>query len=566
MNFMMKHIKLWSWVLFLSLFTGTACTDLKDETFTEASGDDFAANPNSPNYLLADIYLKMEMLAQDTYYAQEFSGDAMCILARALTGEWGGDWTYTYLHKWNAGRGIFVNAWAHNYEVISSSNLALKIMEDLDQTPAIVNGIAEIRVIRAFAYFNLLDMFGRVPVVTEYGQKVVEVPQSTPAQLYAFIESEIEKAMPNLLEKTAASHFNKYSAQTLLAKLYLNAEKYTGTAQWAKCQSMCDLVLENGGYALENDWNGPFKASNSGSSEIIFALSMDEVNSRGVGYNGGFVLARMALHSSLSVVYNSTGAIWNGIVGLPSFVKSFAADDARVNGWNVGMQFNPKTGEPLRCTRGQSVYSAGNVDDLGGKVVVDGVEYPVEASKKHYLYFSADWYDLDLVSPAKTSPFPKDVTLNHKETREYTGARFVKYEIQQGVNTVRMNNDYVVFRLADVKMMKAECIMRQNGGAANGEAVALVNEISNRACATKDKYNVGNLTLDALCQERGWEFYGEGQRRTDLIRFGKFAEFAWESDFTDVSNNPIKTDIMNYYPIPKKEMDKNVTLTQNAGY
>ena len=118
------------------------------------------------------------------------------------------------------------------------------------------------------------------------------------------------------------------------------------------------------------------------------------------------------------------------------------------------------------------------------------------------------------------------------------GVMNIKYEIENGLNYgsngfVNMNNDMVVFRYADILVMKAECLMRLNGDAATQEAVDLVNQVRQRdfsAADSKAKYTTATLTLDELLNERGREFAYEMFRREDLIRFGKFEDAWWEKD------------------------------------
>jgi hypothetical protein len=147
------------------------------------------------------------------------------------------------------------------------------------------------------------------------------------------------------------------------------------------------------------------------------------------------------------------------------------------------------------------------------------------------------------------------------------GVMNIKYEIEYnsanyGSNGfVNMNNDMVVFRYADILMMKAECLMRLNGNAATAEAVNLVNTVRARSFAANDpaaKYTTATLTIDELLKERGREFAYEMFRREDLIRFGKFNEAWWEKEASDPHYN--------IFPIPFDIITANPALKQNPGY
>ena len=126
-----------------------------------------------------------------------------------------------------------------------------------------------------------------------------------------------------------------------------------------------------------------------------------------------------------------------------------------------------------------------------------------------------------------------------------------------------MHNDLPVYRLSDVMLLKAEAIMRKNGGVATQEAVDLVNAVRSRAFAEPagHLFTIGTLTLDDILQEREWGLYYEGHRRTDLIRYGKFVRGTWE--FFDRSN---EGDHRNVFPIPQAQINANPNLKQNPGY
>ena len=124
-----------------------------------------------------------------------------------------------------------------------------------------------------------------------------------------------------------------------------------------------------------------------------------------------------------------------------------------------------------------------------------------------------------------------------------------------------MNNDMVIFRLADIMLMKAECLMRLNGGAATQDAVDLVNQVRERSFEPGDPdatYTTGTLTMDELLDERGRELTYEMHRREDLIRFDRFTDAWWEK--------PASDEKYELYPIPFNVLTANPALEQNPGY
>jgi hypothetical protein len=142
----------------------------------------------------------------------------------------------------------------------------------------------------------------------------------------------------------------------------------------------------------------------------------------------------------------------------------------------------------------------------------------------------------------------------------------VKFEPEYGIEH-HANSDFPIYRYADILLMKAECLMRLNGGAANAEALALINEVHTRAGL--EPY--ATITLDELLDERGRELAWEGHRRQDLIRFGKYAKGEWE--FMDKTEDGAPMDPsyrdehVNIFPIPEWVMVANPGVyEQNPGY
>src|SRR5699024_972466 len=147
-----------------------------------------------------------------------------------------------------------------------------------------------------------------------------------------------------------------------------------------------------------------------------------------------------------------------------------------------------------------------------------------------------------------------------ENAHENEGARLMKYDYS-GAQEYSLDNDYAIYRYADVLLMKAEVLMRQNGGTATNEAVTLVNEVRSRAFENPGQrmYSTASLTMDTLLAERGWEFAGEAWRRNDLVRFDEFASGSWMFKGTVDKTR-------NIFPIPQQQLNSNPNLEQNPGY
>ena len=366
-----------------------------------------------------------------------------------------------------------------------------------------------------------MDMFGDVPVV----ESLDEVSPATKSrkEVFDFVEKELKENLPNLSEDktTTYGRVSKWGAEALLAHLYLNAEVYTGTARWDDCITACNEVINSGLFQLDPRWNDPFKVDNDKSSkENIWVIIFDEV------YAGGLNLYAMWFHYAMQKGWKLESGTWNGLVTQPTFFDSFADNDLRKSeGFLIGKQYP-------RVKREDGTY------------YFDTTAEPLKGSEEY------SGKDLVLVNQIKSMT----------EGEENSGARSVKYEVVEGAR-YDMSNDWVLFRYADILFMKAECLMRKNGGKATAEAVELINSVRKRAFAAADQeaalYTTATLTMDELLAERGREFAFEGLRRQDLVRFGKFVTTSWWDK--NASNN----ENYNIFPIPYKKLQANPNLRPN---
>jgi hypothetical protein len=365
--------------------------------------------------------------------------------------------------------------------------------------------IAEVKMVRALHYYWALSDFGKIPIVEHVAEP--NPPTKTRAEVFTFIEKEIKDNIPLLGEKGDKNwygHFTKTAAHALLAKLYLNAEALTGTARWDDCIAECDAVISSGKYSLDPEWNTPFLVHNESSNENIFVVPFDA--SRAPQFNA----VQQQMHWDLASKYNLNFAdgCWYKTVSDESFYNKFKPNDYRIKQWLVGPQ----------------TYTDENGD-----------EQELVISPKIEKLFNGDggWTD---------------------------GAVNIKYEVEVG-GLENMNNDLVVFRLADVMFMKAESLMRKNGNVATQQAVDLINAVRARSFAENDpdaKYTSTTLTMNELLDERAREFAYEMFRREDLIRFGHFTDPWWEKPASDKKYEA--------FPIPFNVLTANPALQQNPGY
>lgn len=511
----------------------TGCTKLDVKDYSEIISDDFHPTQADIASLIAPVYVAMRPMWADwqgNFDVQEESSDEFVTPVRPNGWYDGGTYIRMHQHTWTAQEWQPENLWRNCYSGINAANRVLSQIEtgELEISQGKDAMVAELKTARAFYYYNLLDNFGNVPIVTDF--KSTDLPtQSTRQQVYDFVVKELTDNIPLLSEEVGAStygRFNKWAAKMILAKVYLNAEVYTGTPQWDKCMAECDDILNSGKYILEDNYKTNFVTENQNSKENIFAVPYDETLAP------GFIIHMKTLKPIDQKVYNLQAQPWGGSCAIPQFIHTYDPDDSRLGDtWIMGPQKTPQ-----------------------GVVVTDYLDTLIN------------------IDQAGGNPF------NY-------GYPFGKYEIKMGAKS-SLSNDYVVFRFADAYLMKAECLVRT--GHANDAAplVSLVRQRNfksnpSKATVTGAKqlggsvYDYGyvkngkidplqhqggaDIQYGGMYDELGWEFAGEAHRRQDMIRFGVYTTKMW------FQHKPVGDHAI-LFPIAESIMNSNSNLVQNTGY
>src|SRR6218665_1639220 len=508
-----------------------ACVNLNEKVYDTIISDNFYKNEEQYVAVAASAYAQVRKITEyiPVWDTEDLCTDEQLAPTRGTNWDEGGAWRKLHEHTWTYEHEHVKTIWTYGFGCVSKANeVSYGISQSPDQKLK-EKFLPEMALIRAFGYYYLINGFGNVPIVDRYDVPADHLPKNSPdfhegrKAAYDFAVKDITSHIASLSAQKGDElygRFNKWAAYALLAKYYLNAKTWTGTAKWEDCIAACDEIINKGGYVLEDDYFANFASNNEGSTENIFSIPFDKTRT-----DWGFIFYWYYLHYSEQAYYNSAAQPWNGPCAVPSFINSFNKDDKRKKGWLTGLRVTPK-GDTLKCT---------------------------EDSKGMPLNYTVDFvniYD------------SKDKTIyNHANAREYFGARYAKYKIERGLPGMSMGNDLVIYRLADIMLMKAEALMRKNSSATQ-EAVDLVNRVRARAFKRDPSpHTVATLTLDALLKERSWELYNECMRRNDLIRFGKFVRGKWE--FADRS---AESDTRNVFPLPQSVVSANTNLTQNPGY
>lgn len=505
--------------------TVISCTNLDEEVFDQVVAENFYQTPEEFDAAVASAYTSLYGYAghNGIWSIQEVSGDALAITQKG--GDWfdGGQWIRMHRHTFNDKEEAFNNTWNFLYTLVSNSNLLLEQFAEVPDSPDKARTVAELRTLRALGYYWLMDLFGNVPIVTSFSAAEDEPSNDSRATVYAFVETEITESLPDLPAERIYSKVTQGVAQAILAKLYINHAVYLGSesdATYQKAIDAVDAIDALGHWSLASDFFSNLVAENQGSTENIFVIPYDEV------FAQGFNLPQMTLHYGSQETYNLVEQPWNGYVTLQEFYESYEANDIRRTAILTGPQFKS-----------------------------DGVTPVVDASAE----------EADPDGPELN--FTVEVNELEPNALRQAGGRIAKFPYELGA-TSSLNNDFPIFRYADMLLIKAEALWRISGNPTDGTALALVNDIRDRAGVDPITTLDGALSFDLaggsvpggeLLNERGREMYAESTRRQDLIRFGVFTTKNW---WEKTNNEAFRI----LFPIPDPQRLANANLEQNPGY
>lgn len=504
---------LYIWVVCFSLFIiSPSCTDLEEPLYSQLGNENFLKTDEEIISAIGAAYSGLRQF-QDfgnmwTIYC---TGDEVAIVGRT-GGDWAGDGQDQQMtdQTWIANNRFFKGTWLSFYGQVNNCNRLIFQLEQIDAVKY-EKYIAEIKTVRALWYLWLVDMWGNVPIVDKFDVSADFLPSTnTRKEVYQFIEKELLENMNSLSKENNANTYgraNYWTAQAILAKLYLNAEVYTGTPEWQKAADACNDIINNGSFSLTTTYRENFIAQNQNSTEAIFAIPFDAIYTQWAWF-----LPLITLHPSHVKTYNLTQQPWNGLSAQTDFFYLYEEEDIRKHdNFLWGPQYT-SSGEPL---------------------LDPGYEQDPEID-------GDPWVNLT----------PTFISLYN--TARQSGARVKKWEIEQGSNGF-LNSDFFVFRYSDILLMKAEALWRLDPG--SSEALSLVNLFRTRANINL----LGSLTENSIIDERGRELFLEGWRRSDLIRFKKYND---PTIFKPYISDPFRR----LYPIPQDQLDANPNLVQNPGY
>ncbi|EOR92818.1 SusD, outer membrane protein [Arcticibacter svalbardensis MN12-7] len=539
----------------------SSCHKLEVPVKSQLTSAVFPTTPDQYNSIIGAIYTRFRQdYSVGFWQVQSHSTDES--VQPAYGGNWfdGGRYMQLHLHTWNKDNALLSVVYSYFSDMIGMSNQSLYILQDSPAGDTKTESIAQIRTMRAYAYFQLMDMFGSVPLDTIYGSKVTQA-NAPREEIFNFIESELKQAIPNLSPTKDGQTYgkaNRYTAFALLAKLYINAAIYTGTPRWNETVNACDSVINAGGgilygFEFRDKYLSMFYPENgSTNKEFIFAIPYDASTSSGYMFH-----ARYDLNRNLGMKYHYSGATVGSNI------------DPVINLTTGNGLVNTKPSGP-RMTTAEYFSNFNDPNDIRNQQWLSGKQYwadgnpiMVKTTKKGYDQFyagsdgSASYtYQLELSPNFTLRQNPSTFDCGNDEIAWNMGTRNIKF-LADYTNTIsrNQNNDIPVFRYSDIILMKAEAILR-GATPTNGQtALSLVNSLrANRTTSLAWT----TVTLNDIYSERAREMAWETWRRNDMIRFGKFED-----------GYGVKTNTEAYrriFPIPQSALSTNNKLVQNSGY
>ena len=452
---------------------------------------------------------------------------------------------------WDSSHPMINGFYYRLYAGVSYCNHYLEVCEGKD-----AQHTAEVRFLRALYYYYLMDGFGNVPFATKISSEAPE--QIKRADLFAWIENELKECEPDLMEPSVTKEgevgygrAQKDAAWLLLARMYLNAEVYTGTPRWADAKTYAEKVI-NGPHKLWTTGKNGYSAyqmlfmgdngTNGASQESVLSLIQDGTTTASYGTTLFLMASTWKSDMNFDNNYGSS-EFWSGNRSRSNLVRKFFPNDDCPVDSTYKVTAAAKDNRALFCSQGTDV-----------KKNDDKSKAASEAAGKEVVVYDTTYTPRTLVAE-KWGEY----------TNGYSVAKFRNTYSDGSTphNAKFCDADFFLMRSAEAYLIAAEADARLNGGVTTAAGTSYINALRERAHASTPT----QWSVNQILNERSHELYFEGFRRTDLIRYGLFnsSDYLWEwkgGTLAGVSFPATRC----LFGIPANDILANPKLTQNKGY
>jgi hypothetical protein len=488
-----------------------SCTDLEEDLRSTVDGEDANAIVTG-DQLLSGAYVNLELFSDPAIYfaMQEHSSDELIGPTRG--GDWddNGQWRQMHTQEWTPDHPFVGNVFNRLLTGTFNANQVIAFpSSDASQ-------VAQALFLRSLFVYCVADLYGQVPF-REAGSSFLDAPIIlTRTEAIERVIADLNTALPDLPDGGAPEIATKSAARMLLARVHLNKFIYDGSASataedLGQVISLSQAVINSGGFNLQQgaDYYASFEPGNA-TDELIFV----------VNYTAGLPQSNIGNNTRsrwfMTLHYNQNPSGWNGFATLSTFYNTFT-DDNDVRKYAERQLFND--------TGIANGFLVGQQFDGSGTPLLDRNDNP--------LIFT-----------------PEVSIIEAGASLEVAGIRGMKYT-PDFENGDQVDNDLPLMRLGEAYLNLAEAQWRSGDDAG---AIATINTLR----AARNASPISAIDETVMLNERGFELWWEGFRRTDLIRFGRFND-AWEDK---AANDPTR----NIYPIPAAALAANPELRQNPGY
>ncbi len=550
---MKKNIKYYFAAGIIAL-TAVSCTDL--DVTPESQYTDYPTSEIAQEAMMADVYFHLRgALGRRYMESQALSSDEWCAIS--FDGDYtdGGVYAHTHLHNF-----YNTDACLDSYEsILQGIAKANNIIEQVGGIVSAPIATAPARAMRAYYTWLLMDSYGDAPILEGTVQEGEAVDRSPRKEVAEWIEKELLEIIPLLTEDNNEKTYgkpNKWMAEALLVKLYINWPVYTAsdvTAYDAASYSnphlddivkYCDEIIESGEFSLDGGTEGypnPYRAKffpNNGPQikDFIYAMPYDAITQQGFQY--------------------CRPRIWrqgrNDGKGGPGY---FGSDIGNSSGGNFSI--SPEMSDILMKLSSDDRQE--NI--LAGQIYMFSPEVPYEKTTTPYKYKDEP---IVLSKNIELKQYGDEMFNTGKDVHGWSqGYKSVKWFVtrEDYTNGRNQSNDLPIFRYADILLTKAEAILRGASATRGDTPMSLFNEIRKFVHAPQIS---SNPTLPELLEERGREFFDENWRRNDMIRFGTFEnEYGFHKRDYPTARFDKECRV---FPIPQGVLEKNTNWKQNPGY